>query len=309
MAWEVRRMKGLFAHWKEISIVLSGVFAVLGLFWETKDKATGKITYWGRTFLTLTVVSIVGGLVAQMLEDSAERARSTAAQRDMLKLLTDINRLLQPVGQPDVFLLLKLDCELTEYEKFCEDARAKGQQHAKERNLSTGSGFEVEGADWALFPSSDPEVMLIFALFFQSGEEIEAFLKNSGCANCVETGDMTLNLSGVSSAPKKTIEVAYRVGSEEIDLALRIKVLRPRLNNKKLLSIPDLALSTLMLYDPIKSFKGLTPTYFALTTGNGQDLVFEDFRAQILQNQLFMSQFHEVESRSAPVFLSNAHRQ
>jgi hypothetical protein len=28
----------LFDYWKEISIVLAGLFAILGLKWETKDK-------------------------------------------------------------------------------------------------------------------------------------------------------------------------------------------------------------------------------------------------------------------------------
>jgi hypothetical protein len=73
--------------WKSASIVLTGLFAIAGIFFDQRDKATGTITIWGRTFLWLTVISSVIGFLAQQIESSVDRAKDRAAQERMTLLL------------------------------------------------------------------------------------------------------------------------------------------------------------------------------------------------------------------------------
>src|SRR3954463_7915988 len=115
----------VLAHWKEISIVLSGTFAVLGLVWDAKDKATGRITIWGRVFLILTVLSIACSVIAQLKDNQEAEERSERNQRDMLailgrteKTIHELSRIMQPIERPIVSLFLEIDCESQRFKIF-----------------------------------------------------------------------------------------------------------------------------------------------------------------------------------------------
>jgi predicted RNA-binding protein YlqC (UPF0109 family) len=67
--------------WKAFSIVLTGAFGVLGLLTEFKDKATNKITRWGRIALRFHVnPTDVGKMIGR--QGRTGRAFRTICRRD-----------------------------------------------------------------------------------------------------------------------------------------------------------------------------------------------------------------------------------
>jgi hypothetical protein len=90
--------------WKAASVALTGAFGLMGLLTESKDKATGRLTTWGRVSLAGIALSTAFGVAAQLKEssDDAQR-RETIAQRSLTlvkqtgDVVFDIRRLLSPL--------------------------------------------------------------------------------------------------------------------------------------------------------------------------------------------------------------------
>jgi hypothetical protein len=117
-------------YWGVAAIVVAGASAIVSIPWDVRDKDTKRITFWGRFFLCITVVSTVGALTSQVLQNRQSDARNKKTQDDTIKLLTDtrqsifeLSRILQPLDRPDVTLLLDLECGPIAFKDFCVRAQ------------------------------------------------------------------------------------------------------------------------------------------------------------------------------------------
>ena len=79
------------SYWKEIAVVLAALFAIAGTVFEVKDKASHRITIWGRIFFGLTILSMIGGFYAQWEENARDALRNKQSQDDMLKVIENID--------------------------------------------------------------------------------------------------------------------------------------------------------------------------------------------------------------------------
>src|SRR5574340_996141 len=81
--------------------MLPGIFGILGTLIETRHKPTRRVTGGGGVVLSLIFVSMIIGVVAQVMESSQEEREKNAATMQTLKLvkksdqtLTQIQRVL-----------------------------------------------------------------------------------------------------------------------------------------------------------------------------------------------------------------------
>jgi len=79
--------------WKAIAVALTGVFGVLGLLTNYKDKETGRITVWGKVNLVGIVLSATMGVLSQLIDaqhkiDSARQSAIEAAASAKLAATT-----------------------------------------------------------------------------------------------------------------------------------------------------------------------------------------------------------------------------
>jgi hypothetical protein len=130
--------------WKAISIGFTGLFGLMGLLTENKDKDTGKLTKWGMVSLIGIVLSTTLGVSAQLKETSDEGRRREAAAAETIKLLqqtgaavsdtqrllaktdlavVDIRRLLSPLEISSITFEMIGSCVREEFEKFCKDIK------------------------------------------------------------------------------------------------------------------------------------------------------------------------------------------
>jgi hypothetical protein len=182
------------------------LFAIAGSFFDQRDKITGNITGWGRTFLWLTVISSVAGFLAQEVENSAERAKDRAAQEKMTRLLENtqtavaqLSRSMQTLGQPSVQVWMKIDCQLVELTSICKRALDSNAAQTADRIFAANSGtsqrfsIEIPDVEW----SSLGEIGSYFsftAQFYRSREDAMRFIK-SGCRECITEGDLRVQFS------------------------------------------------------------------------------------------------------------------
>ena len=111
---------------KFIGIALSAGFGVLALLTEYKDKER-KITYWGRIALTGVVLSAIITATAQSIELVLKEAQAEDNQKRALaqlktneKLLTNINRGLNPLTDVRASFSLDVDLEQPELQTFVQ---------------------------------------------------------------------------------------------------------------------------------------------------------------------------------------------
>lgn len=130
----------LLENWKTISIGLTGIFGMIGLLTEFKNKHTHKITRWGWVSLVGIILSSVGGVAAQLKESSDESAKELA-------VLNDIDRTLHPIEDPTVTVGLIVDCQGATFQKFC--------LHANQ-----GVGLGLTSSEWVGWPDADVSVIV-----------------------------------------------------------------------------------------------------------------------------------------------------
>jgi hypothetical protein len=279
------------AYWKEASIVVAGVAAALSIFWEVKDKQTKKITGWGRIFLGITVVSMLGALFAQVLENKDSDARNKKAQDEALQLLThtrqgilELSRLLQPLDQPTVTLFIDLSCGLPAYEAFCSSAQAQSDEafaaHQKVASrlppgslgssLPPGSSFGGgEKFDWSKWPNTIGPISFMHLHLFKTKKEFEQYADGQ-CLNCAEAGDFTLSTFVTS----ESFSPSFLVTTDKIwvHFLAVFKEMKPSVKRTTIMSVPDLEGAVISIYDPL-FFEVLTPTTIFIDTPRGQRIV------------------------------------
>ena len=182
------------SSWKEIAVVLAAFFAVAGTIFEVKDKASHRITIWGRTFFGLTILSMIGGFYAQWEENAREVSRNKQSQDDMLKLvestnknLYDLTRLLQPLGKANVSLAFEPNC--VESTEFCDAALTTA---GKERSADNVVSFSLHDVDWTKWPDRRGEFISLH--FFKDRSMARAYL-NGSCIECESAREIYLSMS------------------------------------------------------------------------------------------------------------------
>jgi hypothetical protein len=159
-------MDVLFA-WKILSALSAGCFGVLALLKDYKDKATGKITIWGRVSLAGILISTLLGILAQLKESSeAEKAKAriaaqtlelaqntSVAVRNTAVAVSELRRALSPFEDPRFSVQARLPCNSDKYRQLCLEYKATKitDRVAKIQALSKLNGafgkliyFEVE---------------------------------------------------------------------------------------------------------------------------------------------------------------------
>jgi hypothetical protein len=192
-------------YWKEIAVILAGAFAISSALFDVKDKATGRITIWGRVFFVLTVISIAAGLFVQWSDNEEERTRNQRVQNNMVTLLqkseqsiNELSRLLQPIGNPEVVIEMIIPCEQDEYKTFCVPLKKQGEAN----RTRLGGDFEgyLDNVDWSTWPkhpyyyqrsdlSTDIELR-----FFRNPDDAKAFIANGNPFNR-RSGDLELDVA------------------------------------------------------------------------------------------------------------------
>lgn len=276
------------AYWKEIAVVLAAAFAIISAYFDVKDKRTGRVTPIGRIFFVLTILSMIGGFYAQWKDTAAENDRSARAQKNMLTLLRktdrnvyDLSRLLQPIGHPSVSLFLRPDCANPELGHLCEATKKLGRDQAGTRGIPAGTraGFVVEHVDWSDLPPRLSGAPPILVYFFKQTAAAEAFLSRA-CLACDDSGDLYLDLYFVTeqvNRQKPTVSAFYDTGTQEITFLVTGDSLTPHIHNDNILSIVDLPDSTMILSDPNKVLRDLTPTDIFIKTGQGRQIEASPF--------------------------------
>jgi hypothetical protein len=107
---------------KFLSVSLTGSFAILALLVDYRDKATGKITKWGKISLTGIIVSTSIGLISQALEQiKAKEAADAAVEQTRAelqrhsRLLAEITRTLQPIRTVKFTYWIGIDVDAPEF--------------------------------------------------------------------------------------------------------------------------------------------------------------------------------------------------
>jgi hypothetical protein len=244
------------SYWKEIAVVLAALFAIAGTVFDVKDKASNRITIWGRIFFGLTILSMIGGFYAQWEENVSEAARSKQSQDDMLKIVEntnrnvyDLSRILQPLGRSNVYLGFSPNC--IEVKEFCDAAikEAKQEWPSDDPHISA---FTVKDIDWSKWPdiTNTPSISL---RFYKDRDRAKKYL-DGDCLVC--TSDMSFGLYFNTSditASNMPMSVMYLVDSGQLDILVVNNGISPNVNNDSMLSTIDLPGSTLFIQED--SFK------------------------------------------------------
>jgi len=265
-------------YWKEIAIVLAGVFAILGAISDVKDKRTKRITVWGRVFFTLTVLSVIAGVYAQWAESGADEARIKQAQSDMLRLLErteksvyDLSRLMQPIDRPRVTVILKPDCDVSDFKPFCDAVRVLAKKKAAQFHFSQQSSFTVENVDWSTWPEGRLFGSVYIGLFKDPNAATTFLNTTAGSSG----GDMSLNITVTPiqmGSQLPTASVDYNSSDETVSFVATQNSITPQINTDKIMSILDLPGSTMTIIELNKLFSQVTLTAVFIETAHGQSI-------------------------------------
>jgi hypothetical protein len=274
------------SYWKEIAIVLAALFAVAGTIFDVQDKASHRITIWGRIFFGLTLLSVIGGFYAQWEENAREASRTKQSQDDMLKVIEntnrnvyDVARLLQPLGKSTIFLFFNPNC--AEVKEFCDAAMMEGKgliTTPKEDPRATPTYSVGLTNAWLKWPdrSGSADISL---LFFKDPKLAQTFLNDRFCSDCDKPGDISFNVSFDISEryfEEQTSKPAsvhlYEADNKGLTIMDMGKDIIPKINNDKILSTLDLPGSILLVSNPIGLLKKLVLTSITIQTDHGQTI-------------------------------------
>jgi hypothetical protein len=263
-------------YWKEIAIVLAGVFAILGAISDVRDKRTKKITVWGRVFFTLTILSVIAGVYAQWTESAADEVRIKQAQADMLSVLQrteksiyELSRVLQPLDQLSVRLGLSPNCDDQRFKVFCEAAKSRGRAIVvPSSNSDVKTAFEITTVDWSAWPGARP-LGSFWLQFFKDPNQAQQVLQGPSQAQHLTQPDLSLNLRD-SPEHNATLKVIYQAPPETITFVISQSSLTPSVTTDRILSVVDIPGSTMTVSEPNGVLDNVTLTGVYLTTSHGQ---------------------------------------
>lgn len=135
--------------WKAVSVVLTGVFGMLGLLTEFKHPETKQITRWGRVSLAGIILSSAAGFAAQLKETSEKQQESLENSRRALALsektdraITELQRVLTPIGEPKFSFMFTLDCKQPNHQDFCNRVKKSATTFKSDPRLTPDQAEE-----------------------------------------------------------------------------------------------------------------------------------------------------------------------
>jgi hypothetical protein len=277
------------SFWKEIAVVLAAFFAICSALSDVRDKRTSKITMWGRWFFVLTILSMIGGVYAQWLDNEDQQKRDENVQANMLRLLQtnesnvrNLSRILQPIDVQEVTIALSINCKITRFVPFCEAVKKQAQAHP---TCPPNLNCSVDRVDWSLWPGDLHAVVLLY--FFKKPGKQDDYI-NEGCVPCAETSDMYFAFVTDASAPSKTMTIFYSQSDQRVSMWLQSegKSINQYIHTDKILSTLDLpgsmlAMNCSPLFDDlnvddavIKTTRGKLILVFPKILKKGRDCVF-----------------------------------
>ncbi|WP_029583843.1 hypothetical protein [Bradyrhizobium sp. URHD0069] len=241
------------ALWKAASIVVTGIFGVLALLTEYRDKQTNKVTKWGYISLVGILVSAGFGVAAQLIENSQqETARETVAKQTLTLLentgraVGDIQRILSSIDDPAISIQIKIPCTDAEFVKFCQLPAVILLGHSIPEKLR-------------------PKFDLALGFCFIK----EASATNRAAEELSHDCDLSLFASLSESASRGTFELTRTKHGLVIDIWAKTSVSQ---NTGKIVSLRDMYGSTVEVF----GFRdGWTPGRFKVRTRSAQEVSFE----------------------------------
>lgn len=268
--------------------VLTGILGILGTIIETKHKTTRRVTWGGWVVLSLIVVSVVIGVIAQVKQSTEdERAKNTATMQALTlakksdqtltdihalakksdQTVTDIQRMLAPLDDVRIDFSFQVGgCNGKHAGPFCSLLRGMSRNEFIHIPPGGDRDFAIEvhffrDRDLAqkFLQEGGPtdETSGNFVFFIDSGQPHDASKDFASESDAILYQDSTSNSPGfeISNAPIR--DVIKKDGS--------------------IISVPDLHGSTLVWIAQQVSVQGLVPKSFRLHTKSGQEIVVSQF--------------------------------
>jgi hypothetical protein len=260
-------------YWKEVSVILTGLFAVLGLAGEYKDKDTGKLTVWGRTFLVLTIVSMGFGLIAQ-IQDNKDSDRLLTQTQNAVHQLT---RIIQAFDAPAISIALEMNCTSGKFKPYCDrhlhDKKSRDEVYRASGGIDpTYSVDDLPGGPNVLLP--------LHVYFFKEKRDFDDFVKGRDFI-LAGKGDASIDLLLNNYAKEPNLEV-YGMPERGFEIHGYVSRASIKLKDQKIISIADLPGSIMVITEGNKMLNDLTPMWFSLTTPRGQEIVVDQFTPQMI---------------------------
>jgi hypothetical protein len=274
---------GNASSFKYMSIIFTGVFAIFGIFFDARDKSTNKITSWGRTFFSLTLVSILCGLIAQSLQSEEDAAASKIQQDRMSEILTNVKRTVdeiskttQIIDNPSIQANFSVSCLDEKFKLICDKIIAS----EGEKRLPVGT-YELDNSAWK-DETKKFRLVQLQLIFYQDGDALARFKKE--CLTCFPRGDIDMSLD-VLDNEKTPATFMYDSSKKDIFVEFRGKV-NVDVSKKHLMTVPDLLGSSLVMYAfNSDELQGLVPKFVILRTDRGQTVAIGDFSKEIVDNR------------------------
>jgi hypothetical protein len=121
--------------WKASSILLAGIFGIVGLLTDFRDRETRKITRWGYISLSGILLSSLGGGIVQIVESQSDAAKSLELARQSATIMKNLERILSPINGLSVELVSHDSCSGKENRHICDAIRSLNEP--------------VTGKDWS----------------------------------------------------------------------------------------------------------------------------------------------------------------
>lgn len=243
----------LFTFLKLVSMVLAGLFGVLALLVDFKDKA-GNITKWGRVALIGVIASATVSLSSQLVEHwqselSARHAWLKAAEqlersKKIVSHLVELERSIQPLEVPKVTVALTLPTNFSGGEQFVSKLRSLGKKIRDKKIDNTSRSTEYfinssrEGLPTSfridqrssLFPSREgtPE---LYSLLAQTGVNFSFFSELSSLEEAKKNIEMDENRPSLGyfglygdysfGIDDENIGIDYDIEKDEIDIWIK----------------------------------------------------------------------------------------
>jgi len=248
--------------WKAVSIALTGAFGILGLLTDFRDEDTDRLTRWGKVSLTGILLSTVLGVAFQLKEssDAQESQAKTSSQTLAIvqatqTTVTDVGRLLTPLSEPQVSVVMSASCRTGRFVKYCDVLKGM------EAKVKTVNGRRA-------LPSLHPksELLAIELCFYKSRPTPQQV------ADCryAYAGDLRYAALGVNDDRDRSLVLRLSRDREMLEIAVYGDGQFGTVSNGRLASTLDLPGSTLILLETSRGLEGLVPKVVHLRFGGGR---------------------------------------
>lgn len=262
------------AIWKAASIVLTGLFGILGLVTEFKNKKTGKITKSGWASLVGIIISTTLGFAAQLIETAND-------QKHTSDTLLEIKKSLSPITQPLISAGFEVQCT-AQYVEFC--------------NLVKSHPGSVQPADLAKWPYPNKVIFLDLNFFAQSSVADKDFEDRKGIPNILmlPVPDWEVQVRVLLGGPGMPpgLRAFNELNTQKVFIAFEYALPVFNKNSGNIRSVPELKTAALnmivwpdfVLY-PAPSLVP-TPTNLEIHFGNGEtvDVQQDGFQVAAIPN-------------------------